>query len=101
MDAQDSIAIVQHMTAAWRAHDESAYIACFAENAVLRQAGVPGDLGGAVEGRAAILAALHRLPARPEIEVRQIFADDHGNVCVLRRLAAPSFPGEHFFTAAE
>ena len=104
MGAHESIEVVRRMLTAARTRDAAGFIACFTEDAVLRQAGVPSTVGGMIQGRGAILDGFHagrHLEFYREAEVRQIFADESGNVCVVRRVHAPRSAGSAFIRAGD
>jgi ketosteroid isomerase-like protein len=67
-----------------RAGDEKTFAANYAEDAVVRMAGVPGSLGGVLDGRPQI-AENFRRQMRGAFEIRQVFADD-SHVCVVTKV---------------
>ena len=96
MGAQENIKIVQNLMEAWRDRDERRYGQLFAEDAVIRVAGVPRALGGVTQGREQILANFRQLgPAAGEAEIRNIFADD-SHVCAVQKVSGP-FTGTQYF----
>lgn len=66
-----------------RVRDESRYAAAYAEDAVVRMAGVPRALGGVLEGRESIVNDF-RDEVPQSFEVRLMFADDT-HVCVVAK----------------
>jgi len=96
MGAQDNIRVVEQLQQAVRDRDEKRYGELYAEDAVIRVAGVPRALGGVTEGREQILANFRQQPAPAgEAEMRTIFADD-GHVCAVMKLNG-AFNGTQFF----
>ena len=96
MGAQDNIRIVQDLVKATRDRDESRYGSLFAEDAIVRVAGVPRALGGVTQGREQILTNFRQLgPPAGEAEIRSIFADD-SHVCAIMKVAGP-FNGTQYF----
>jgi ketosteroid isomerase-like protein len=78
-------ATVNALLAAVRNRDEAAFAAAYADDAVVRQSGVPESLGGVLRGRSAILENFRRQdPAT--VDVRFMFGDDT-HVCVVGKLS--------------
>lgn len=96
MGTQENIKIVQELVQATRDRDEPRYGKLFAEDAVIRVAGVPRALGGVTHGRQQILANFRQLgPPAGEAEIRDIFADDR-HVCAVMKVSGP-FNGTQYF----
>ena len=87
MGAQDNMKIVQDLAQAIRDHDERRYGELFAQDAVIRVAGVPLALGGVMQGRERILQNFCQLSTPAGLEIRTIFGDDT-HVCAVERLSA-------------
>lgn len=96
MGAQDNIKVVQELQQAFRDRDEKRYGELYAEDAVIRVAGVPRALGGVTQGREQILSNF-RQQAQPagQAEVRSIFADD-SHVCAVMKVSGPFSGNQHF-----
>jgi ketosteroid isomerase-like protein len=76
---------IEALLAATRDHDEGAFGAVYADDAVIRQSGVPESLGGVLRGRNDIVENFRRQdPAR--IDVRMMFGDDT-HICVVGKLS--------------
>jgi ketosteroid isomerase-like protein len=76
---------IEALLAATRDHDEGAFGAVYADDAVIRQSGVPQSLGGVLRGRNDIVENFRRQdPAR--IDVRMMFGDDT-HICVVGKLS--------------
>lgn len=100
MGSKENIKVVQDLMQASRDRDEKRYGELFAEDAVIRVAGVPKALGGVTQGREQILANFRQLgPAAGEAEIRSIFADDD-NVCAVMRVSGP-FSGNQYFRGSD
>ncbi len=85
MRYESNRAVIERLLAATRDRDESAFAAAYADDAVVRQSGVPESLGGVLRGRKAIAENFRRQdPAA--IDVRLMFGDD-SHVCVVGRLS--------------
>jgi ketosteroid isomerase-like protein len=96
MSGQDNIKVVQELQKAVRDHDESRYGQLLADDAVIRIAGVPRNLGGVTQGRDQILANFRQQDApQGESKVRSIFADDD-HVCAVMKVAGPFNGTQHF-----
>jgi len=99
MGSQENIKIVQNLVQATRDRDERRYAELFAEDAVIRVAGVPRALGGVVQGREQILQNFRQLGGAGEAEIRSIFADDN-NACAVLKLSGP-FAGNQYFRGSD
>jgi ketosteroid isomerase-like protein len=84
MSAKQNLELIERHMEAVRSGDEKTFAADYAENAVVRTAGVPGSLGGVLEGRQQIVENFRR-QVQPVFEVRQMFGDD-SRVCVVARV---------------
>lgn len=82
---------MMQLQAAMKERDFDRMEQLFAEDAITRMAGMARSLGGALEGRAAILDYLRHAPRGP-FEMRNVFGDDE-NVCVTGKWHVTSFPG--------
>jgi ketosteroid isomerase-like protein len=94
MGAKQNVQLVQDVLEAVEARDEQRYAAAYADDAVVRTAGVPRSFGGVLEGRAQIVENFRRL-APGNFEVRSMFGDDV-HVCVIGKLST-TFAGTKFF----
>ncbi len=95
MGAEENIKVVQEMMAAARDRDEERYLSFFADDVVLRAAGVPRALGG-VQGKDQVRENFRNAQPAPEGPViHNIFADDR-HVCLQERVTA-NFNGTRFF----
>ena len=79
--------VVESLFAAVARGDTAAAGECYAEDAVVRMAGVPRHLGGVVEGREAITVDIAQRPTST-LEVRHVFADGD-NVCAVVKRSGP------------
>src|SRR2546426_12685126 len=96
MGAQENIKVVRELQQAVRDRDEKRYGELYAEDAVIRVAGVPRALGGVTEGREQILANFRQQPAPAGgAEMRTIFAAD-GHFCASWK-STWAFNGTQFF----
>ena len=95
MGSQENIKIVQDLVQATRDRDEGRYGALFAEDAVIRVAGVPRALGGVSLGREQILQNFRELGPPTQTQIRSIFADD-AHACAVLKLSGP-FTGTQYF----
>jgi ketosteroid isomerase-like protein len=76
--------VVEELLAAVARGDAASGSELYAEDAVLRMAGVPRHLGGVVEGREAIAADIAQRPPST-LEVRQVFGDGDDVCAVVKR----------------
>ncbi|MDP9237202.1 MAG: nuclear transport factor 2 family protein [Chloroflexota bacterium] len=96
MSAQDSVKVVQDMMAASRDRNEERYLSFFAEDVVMRAAGVPKALGGVTQGKDQIRENFRNAqPGGAPPQVRTIFADDK-HVCLEERVSS-NFNGTQVF----
>jgi ketosteroid isomerase-like protein len=84
MSAKQNLELIERHIEAVRSGDEKTFAADYAENAVVRTAGVPSSLGGTLEGRQQIVDNFRR-QIQGVFEVRQMFGDD-SRVCVVARV---------------
>ena len=80
MTVERNRAAVERLLAAVRDRDEEAFAAAYADDAVVRQSGVPASMGGVLEGKAAIVENFRRQDPWA-VDVRLLFGDD-AHVCV-------------------
>jgi ketosteroid isomerase-like protein len=84
MGAKQNMELIEGHIEAIRARDEATYAADYAEDAVVRMAGVPRSLGGVIAGRDRIMENFqHQTPGT--FEVHQMFGDD-AHVCVVAKV---------------
>jgi len=96
MGAQDNIRVVQELQQAFRDRDEKRYGELYAEDAVIRVAGVPHALGGVTQGREQILANFREQAAPAgQTEMRTVFADD-SHVCAVMKVDGTFNGNQHF-----
>jgi ketosteroid isomerase-like protein len=81
MTVKQNLVLIEGHIEAIGSGDQEAFASHYAEDAVVRMAGVPVSLGGVLEGRWQIVDSFRRQPRRV-LEVRQMFADD-SHVCVV------------------
>jgi ketosteroid isomerase-like protein len=86
MTAKQNLELIERHFEAMASRDAEAYASDYAEDAVVRMAGVPGSLGGVLEGRWQIVDDFRRQPERA-IEIRQMFADD-SHVCAVAKVTS-------------
>jgi ketosteroid isomerase-like protein len=85
MTIESNVAAIEALLAAIRDRDEAAFGAAYADDAVVRQSGVPESLGGVLRGRNDIVENFRRQdPAA--VDVRVIFGDET-HVCLVSKLA--------------
>ena len=85
MSFESNRATIEALLAATRDRDEAAFVAAYADDAVVRQSGVPESLGGVLRGRNDIVENFRRQdPAA--VDVRFMFGDDT-DVCVVGKLS--------------
>ena len=96
MGSRENIKLVQDLMEAARKRDSRKYGEFFAEDAVMRVAGVPHTLGGLTSGREQIIAnfAQQSGPAG-QAEVRSVFADD-SHACAIVKVNG-NFSGTQYF----
>jgi hypothetical protein len=85
MTVEQNRAAVERLLAAVRDRDEEAFAAAYADDAVVRQSGVPASMGGVLEGKAAIVENFRRQDPWA-VDVRLLFGDD-AHVCVVGKLS--------------
>jgi ketosteroid isomerase-like protein len=83
MRAEENLELIEGHIEAMRSGDEKTFAADYAEDAVVRMAGVPRSLGGVLDGRSQIVENFGRQMPRA-FEVRQVFADDSQACVVLK-----------------
>ena len=85
MTFESNVAAIEALLAAIRDRDEAAFGAAYADDAVVRQSGVPESLGGVLRGRNDIVENFRRQdPAA--VDVRFMFGDAT-HVCVVGKLS--------------
>jgi ketosteroid isomerase-like protein len=84
MTAKQNLDLIEAHIEAIGAGDKEAFAYHYAEDAVVRMAGVPRSLGGVLEGRWQIVDNFRSQPQR-HVEIRQMFADD-SNVCAVAKV---------------
>jgi len=85
MSFESNRAVIEALLKATRDRDEAGLGAAYANDAVIRQSGVPESLGGVLRGRHDIVENFRRQdPAA--VEARLTFGDDT-HVCVVGRLS--------------
>src|SRR5713226_10619277 len=84
MGAKKNMELIERHIEAMRGRDEQTYAADYAEDAVVRMAGVPRSLGGVIEGRDRIMGNFQRQTPGP-FEVHQMFGDDT-HVCMVAKV---------------
>lgn len=96
MGAQENISLVQDLMQAARSRDTRRYGEFFAEDAVIRVAGVPHALGGVTRGRDQIVANFAQQSGpQGQAETRSIFADDSHACAILK--VSNNFTGTQYF----
>ena len=99
MGAKENLKIPEALLAAAQRRDAAAYGALFAEDATVRVAGVPRDLGGVAQGRQQIVANQEefwrRVDTPGDVRLVNVFADDQ-HVCWEERVSG-KFNGTRFF----
>jgi ketosteroid isomerase-like protein len=83
--AEQNRSAIQSLLDAIRNRDEEAFASAYAEDAVVRQSGVPEALGGVQRGREAIAENFRRQDPWT-VDVRLMFADD-AHVCVVGKFS--------------
>ena len=86
MTAKENLALIERHIEAIASRDAEAFASDYAEDAVVRMAGVPDSLGGVLKGRWQIVDDFRRQPPRT-IEIRQMFADD-SHVCAMAKVTS-------------
>ncbi len=99
MAGKKSTDVVMELQVALRERDFARMHELFAADAVTRMAGMPRSIGGACEGREAILEYLGVAPRGP-FEIRGVFADEE-NVCVTGKWHVKTFPGRGMLRAGD
>jgi ketosteroid isomerase-like protein len=85
MTVKQNLELIERHIEAMASGDAEIFAADYAEDAVVRMAGVPRSLGGVLEGRRQIVDDFRHQPQRA-IEIRQLFADD-SHVCAVVRVS--------------
>ncbi len=99
MAGKSAVDVVMELQTAMRERDFARMRELFAADAVTRMAGMPRAIGGACEGREAILQYLGVAPRGP-FEVRGVFSDEE-NVCVTGKWHVHTFPGRGILRAGD
>jgi hypothetical protein len=81
---QNLAAIERLLTAVWE-RDEDAFAAAYADDALVRQSGVPASMGGVLRGRNEILENFRRQDPW-SVDTRLMFGDET-HVCVVGKLS--------------
>jgi ketosteroid isomerase-like protein len=85
MSSESNRAVIEALLAAIRDRDDAAFAKAYADNAVVRQSGVPESLGGVLRGRDAIVENFRRQDPWA-VDVRLMFGDDN-HVCVVGKFS--------------
>ena len=95
MSVQENIRAVQDLQQAVRERDEGQLRKLYAEDVVVRAAGVPRALGGVTQGREQVISNLRQNPPAGEAQLRSIFGDE-SHVCAIMKVSGPFSGTEHF-----
>jgi len=85
MSVESNRTAIESLLIAVRNRDDAAFASAYADDAVVRQSGVPESLGGVQRGRDAIVENFRRQDPWT-VDVRLMFGDDT-HVCVVGKLS--------------
>jgi ketosteroid isomerase-like protein len=85
VSSESNRAVIESLLTAIRERDDAAFSRAYAEDAVVRQSGVPESLGGVLRGRDAIVENFRRQDPWA-VDVKLMFADDT-HACVVGKFS--------------
>jgi len=95
MSVQENIKAIQSLQEAVQQRDERRLRELYAEDVVVRAAGVPRTLGGVTQGREQVISNLRQNPPEGEAQLRAIFGDE-SHVCAIMKVSGPFSGNQNF-----